>query len=143
MKEVSAGGVVYRLHNGEIEILLIHDRFGKITLPKGHQEAGETIEQTALREIEEETGVVGEIVTKIDTITYEFIHPEKGQIEKSVTYYVVKTEAGHISPQLEEINEVGWYMVEQAIEIHAAKGYDNNQSILTEAIKYIKNHIPL
>ncbi|MCH5583854.1 NUDIX domain-containing protein [Shimazuella sp. AN120528] len=136
-KEISAGGVVFRKVMDEIQLLLIQDRFGKITLPKGHQEAGETIEQTAIREIEEETGVVGKIVTKIDTISYIFTHPEHGEVEKEVTYYVVQTDEDSVSPQLEEINEVVWYSIEEARELHKANGYDNNQSILEKAIQYI------
>jgi 8-oxo-dGTP pyrophosphatase MutT (NUDIX family) len=140
-KEKSAGGVVFRKEDEEIQILLIQDRFGKITLPKGHQEAGETIEQTAIREIEEETGVIGEIVTKIDTISYIFTHSEHGKIEKEVTYYVVKTITSSITPQLEEINEVAWYPIDIAKEIHAKKGYGNNESILESAIQYITKEV--
>ena len=59
MKEISAGGVVFRKVDGELQIQLIQDRYGKISLPKGKMEPGETIEQTALREIVEETGIEG------------------------------------------------------------------------------------
>lgn len=137
MKEISAGGVVFRGEGEHIEILLIHDRFGAITLPKGKQEAGETIEETALREIEEETGVIGEIMTKIDTISYVYTHPQHGKIEKEVTYFVVKTNTKQISPQLEEINDVAWYPIQKALALHQAKGYDNNQSVLNQAVDYI------
>jgi 8-oxo-dGTP pyrophosphatase MutT (NUDIX family) len=136
-KEISAGGVVFRQVGESYEILLIHDRFGKITLPKGHQESGETIEETAIREIEEETGVKGEIVTKIDTITYVFTHEKYGEVEKEVTYFVVKTDTNNIQPQLEEINEVAWYSIDEAKAIHQVKGYGNNQSILEKAIEDI------
>jgi 8-oxo-dGTP pyrophosphatase MutT (NUDIX family) len=140
-KERSAGGVVFRKRTEGIQILLIQDRFGKITLPKGHQEAGETIEQTAVREIEEETGVIGEIVTKIDTISYVFTHPEHGKIEKEVTYFVIKTNTSSITPQLEEINEVAWYSLDKAKELHTEKGYGNNESILEAAIQYITKEL--
>lgn len=136
-REISAGGVVFRKVGEEIQILLIRDRFGKITLPKGHQEAGESMEQTAVREIEEETGILGKIITKIDTISYMFSHPEHGEVEKEVTYYVVKTSENNVTPQLEEINEVAWYTIEKARGLHQAYGYGNNQSILEKAIQYI------
>ena len=51
MKEISAGGVVFRRVDGALQIQLIQDRYGKISLPKGKMEPGETVEQTALREI--------------------------------------------------------------------------------------------
>jgi diadenosine hexaphosphate hydrolase (ATP-forming) len=137
MQEISAGGVVYRINKEQIEILLIHDRFGAITLPKGKQELGETIKETALREIEEETGVIGEIVTKIQTISYEYTHSKHGKIEKEVTYYLVKTNTKALTPQIEEIDAVLWYSIQEAIELHQAKGYANNQSVLEQAIQYL------
>jgi diadenosine hexaphosphate hydrolase (ATP-forming) len=137
MNEISAGGVVYRTNGEHTEILLIHDRFGAITLPKGKQEARETIKETALREIEEETGVIGEVVTKIQTISYEYTHPEHGIIEKEVTYYLVKTNTNALTPQIEEIDAVHWYSIQEAIELHQAKGYANNQPVLEQAIQYL------
>src|SRR5690606_19580309 len=54
MKEISAGGVVYRrTKSGAIEVQLIQDRYGRTSLPKGKMEPGETVEETALREIVE------------------------------------------------------------------------------------------
>ena len=49
--QISAGGVVYRHHEGALQIQLILDRYGKTSLPKGKMEAGETVEQTALRDL--------------------------------------------------------------------------------------------
>jgi diadenosine hexaphosphate hydrolase (ATP-forming) len=137
MKEISAGGVVYHTDGEQIDILLIHDRFGTITLPKGKQEAGEKIPETALREIQEETGVIGEIVTEIETISYVYTHPQHGKIEKEVTYYLVKTASKQISPQIEEINDVAWYPYQKAVKLHKVKGYANNLSILDKAIDYL------
>jgi len=59
LKEISAGGVVYRKDNGSISLLALTDRFGRYSLPKGKQEAGETLKETALREIWEETAIKG------------------------------------------------------------------------------------
>ena len=58
-KEVrrTAGGIVVRVIDGILHCLLILDRYGKWGLPKGHLEDGETLEQAALREVEEETGL--------------------------------------------------------------------------------------
>ena len=57
-KEVTAGGVVYRIKpQSRIEFLLIQDIKGRWTVPKGHVESGETFQQTAVREIAEETGL--------------------------------------------------------------------------------------
>lgn len=56
--EKSCGAIVYRKHHGNTEILLVrHLKSGHWSFPKGHMEAGETEEDTARREIKEETGL--------------------------------------------------------------------------------------
>lgn len=58
VREYTAGGVVFRRRpEGKLEILMIQDRLGRWTIPKGHVEPGESLEQTALREVAEETGL--------------------------------------------------------------------------------------
>ena len=57
-KEKSCGALVYRIKNGELELLLLKHRFGgHWSFPKGHVEEGETEVETALREVHEETGL--------------------------------------------------------------------------------------
>jgi ADP-ribose pyrophosphatase YjhB (NUDIX family) len=57
VREPTAGGVVYRLKNGEMEVVLIQDAYDRWTIPKGHIEPGETAQETAIREVGEEAGV--------------------------------------------------------------------------------------
>jgi len=57
VREYTAGGVVFRRTAAGLELLMIQDRLGRWTIPKGHVEPGESIEQTALREVAEETGL--------------------------------------------------------------------------------------
>src|SRR5437016_4242502 len=96
MKEISAGGLVYRMVGDELQIQMIQDRYGKITLPKGKMEAGETVEETALREILEETGISGRIIEPIALICYQFNQPKVGLIDKEVHYYLVEAIGGTI-----------------------------------------------
>lgn len=133
IKEVSAGGVVYRKRDGKLEIQLIHDRYGKITLAKGKREQGETIEQTALREIEEETGIRGRIIAPLETIYYQYHLPDHGDVNKEVHYYLVEAQDGHLEAQLEEIRDVGWYEPKAAWQEQRRYGYDNNDSVLRKA----------
>ena len=137
MKEISAGGVVYRRDDGQLHIQLIQDRYGKISLPKGKMEPGETIEQTALREIAEETGIEGQIVTLLETIKYQYAHPDKGDIDKEVYYYLVEAVGGKLQPQVEEIRGVEWCDPNEAVRLQKQRGYANNSVVLHKALKHL------
>lgn len=134
MKEISAGGIVYRKDTGQVQIQLITDRYGKISFAKGKREGAETIEQTALREIKEETGIVGTIDHLIDIIAYSYHHPEYGETDKEVHYYLVAGIGGELCPQVEEIRSVAWYEPFDAWEKQQKFGYDNNDFILEKAL---------
>lgn len=136
-KEISAGGVVYRNEGGRMQIQLITDRYGKISFPKGKREPGETVEQTALREILEETGIIGRIDKLIDIIAYTYNHPKHGSVAKEVHYYLVEWKSGALRPQLEEIRGVSWYEPQEAWRQQLKSGYDNNDFILEKALKLL------
>lgn len=134
-KEISAGGVVYRNAEEGLEIQLIVDRYTKISLAKGKMEPGETIEETALREIQEETGMVGKIIEPVDVIKYKYEHPSLGTVDKEVHYYLVEALGGDLQPQVEEIKGVAWYKPLEAWEKQKQNGYDNNDKILKQALQ--------
>src|SRR5829696_2370119 len=73
--ETSAGGLV--VDEGQVNAVIIGrlDRKGRLlwSLPKGHIEAGETPEQTAVREVAEETGIIGEVVAPLGIIDFWFV----------------------------------------------------------------------
>lgn len=141
MREISAGGVVFRRFDGVVEIQLIQDRYGKISLPKGKMEQGETVEQTALREIVEETGIVGEIVTLLEIIKYRYTHPTHGDVDKEVHYYLVEAISGELQAQIEEIRGVEWCFPEKAYRLQKSRGYANNESVVEKALKYLGVYI--
>lgn len=134
MKEISAGGVVFRRTAGQIEIQLIQDRYGKISLPKGKMEPGETVEQTALREIEEETGIQGNIIEPIERVDYQYTLSDGGKVDKEVHYYLVEAIGGSLQAQVEEIRGVEWFSPKEAWRIQRQSGYANNDSILRTAL---------
>ncbi|MCQ6558350.1 NUDIX hydrolase [Paenibacillus mendelii] len=137
MKEISAGGVVFRRVDGKLQIQLIQDRYGKISLPKGKMEAGETVEQTALREIVEETGMEGKIIAPIDQIKYKYNHETKGAVDKEVHYYLVEAVGGKLQAQVEEIRGVEWFDPSEAWRRQRQSGYSNNDRILSGALKLL------
>lgn len=139
MKEISAGGVVYRLlPDGRTEVQMIQDRYGKMTLPKGKMEPGETIEQTALREISEETGIEGRIVTKLEQIVYQYNHAEHGTVDKEVHYYLVEAIGGDLQAQIEEIRGVEWLTPLEAWKRQKERGYANNDSVVKKALDALR-----
>lgn len=133
MKEISAGGVVYKKEMGACFILMIEDRYSRWTLPKGKKEPGETDEETALREILEETGVEGKIEQPLETVFYRYSHPSCGEMEKEVRYFLVKAEGGETVPQLSEISGVAWLCPQQVWEKQRTRGYENNLSVINKA----------
>lgn len=137
MREISAGGVVFRRIDGVVDIQLIQDRYGKISLPKGKMEQGETVEQTALREIVEETGIIGEIVTLLEVIKYRYTLPIYGEVDKEVYYYLVEAKSGELQAQIEEIRGVEWCSPEKAYRLQKSRGYANNGSVVEKALKHL------
>jgi 8-oxo-dGTP pyrophosphatase MutT (NUDIX family) len=135
MKEISAGGVVYRMQENKLHIQMIQDRYGKFTLAKGKMEPGETVEQTALREIWEETGITGSIQAPIEIIKYQYSNPETGVIDKEVHYYLVEAISGDLHAQIEEIRGVEWLEPLDAWQKQKQSGYNNNDSVLRNALE--------
>lgn len=134
MREIAAGGVVYQQEGDAIRVLLIEDRYGKIALPKGKMEANETVEQTALREIQEETGIVGKIKAPLAQISYEYEAPQRGKIDKVVHYYLVEAVGGTLKRQIEEVRSVAWLTPEAMWDKQLNDGYDNNNDVIEKAL---------
>jgi 8-oxo-dGTP pyrophosphatase MutT (NUDIX family) len=134
VKEISAGGVVYRKQDNQLLIQMIQDRYGKITLAKGKMEPGETVEQTALREVWEETGITGSIKEPIEIIKYQYSKSNSGVIDKEVHYYLIEAASGELQAQTEEIRGVEWLNPMDAWKQQKHAGYDNNDNVLRKAL---------
>ena len=107
----AAGGVVVRDREGRREVLLIRRaRYGDWTLPKGKCDPGESDEDCALREVEEETGLACELLEELPSTTYE---DGRGRA-KSVRYWRMRVSGGKLSPAPPEIDEVRWLTIADA-----------------------------
>lgn len=104
----AAGCVIVRFAEAQPLFLLIRDQYGHWTFPKGHLDEGETSRDAAVREVREETGVIGTLGSHITTIYYDVT--KKGQtFRKQVDWYVLITAQTTVTPQAEEgIYEYAW-----------------------------------
>ncbi|MBR4292229.1 MAG: NUDIX domain-containing protein [Clostridia bacterium] len=132
IKEKSCGAVVYTAVDGEIKYLLVQMMGGHYSFPKGHVESGESEEQTALREIKEET----DLDVSLDTAFRQSVvySPYVG-CEKEVVYFVAYAKSRETVCQQTEIRRALWLSYDDAIE-HVT--FDNDKRILNEANEYLK-----
>lgn len=113
---VSAGGVVYREQDGRIDVLLLQTPGGQWGLPKGTPDNGETIEETALREAREETGLQVAIEDKIGTIEYWFVAAEERErIHKYVHFWLMRPVGGSLDRHDHEHIAVDWFPLAKAV----------------------------
>jgi 8-oxo-dGTP pyrophosphatase MutT (NUDIX family) len=117
--ETSAGGLVIDgldgPKDGQVAALIGRiDRRGRMlwSLPKGHIELGETAEQTAIREVAEETGVQGSVLAALGSIDYWFV-TEGRRVHKTVHHYLMRFLGGELSDEDLEVSEVAWVPLEE------------------------------
>jgi 8-oxo-dGTP pyrophosphatase MutT (NUDIX family) len=113
----SAGGIVIRFVDGTPQLVVGRRRrdrdYSTWTLPKGTPIAGETTEQTALREVAEESGLEVRVVRPFDSIQYRF--SQGGQrIHKTVHYFLMVPVGGDLGQHDHEFDEVRWVPFDEA-----------------------------
>ena len=112
MNLISAGGIVYRKDSTAIYIAVCGRKDPKtFNLPKGTPDIGETTQETALREVREETGLEVKSIRYIDSIEYWVAnHPDyQGQrLRKQVYYYLMEPTGGDFSRHDDEFDTVEW-----------------------------------
>ncbi len=130
--ESSCGAVVFRMISGEVRYLLIKNkRSANWGFPKGHIERGETKEETARREVLEETGIRIQIIPGFISKSEYTI---QGKVEKSVSIFVAKTSDTQTVIQHEEIEDYVWLNYEKAIK---TLKFENDRSILERANDFL------
>ncbi len=125
VEETSAGGLVVDRSDPVLRVALIGriDRRGRLlwSLPKGHLEAGETAEDAAVREVEEETGIRGRVLAELGTIDYWFVAEDR-RIHKTVHHYLLEAFGGQLSDSDVEVDEVAWVPLRELRERLAYAG---------------------
>ncbi|MCP2042365.1 8-oxo-dGTP pyrophosphatase MutT (NUDIX family) [Pontibacter sp. HSC-36F09] len=125
LEQVSSGGVVFRQAPSGIEVALISvGKPERWQLPKGIVDPGETPEVTAVREVQEETGVTAALVEKIDTIEYWYVGDKAGQrvrFHKFVHFFLLSYRSGDIGQHDWEVNEARWVDLQAAKELVSFK----------------------
>lgn len=137
--ETSAGGLVLDL-SGPVPLGALigrTNRRGRLlwSLPKGHLEDGETLEQAAVREVAEETGIQGLIIGTLGTIDFWFV-VEGRRIHKTVHHYLMRAVGGELSDEDIEVTEVAWFPLP---DIAHQLAYSDERGLLDEASRLLRD----
>lgn len=137
--EFSAGGVIFKQDKGNLYILLAqHSQHHGWGFPKGligDHKAGEGKEETALREVQEETGAIGEILHPLTPISFWYQWQEEKR-EKTVYYYVMRYIEGDITKHDFEMENVEWVL---SGKVEETLTYEADKNTWKEAKIYIEN----
>jgi 8-oxo-dGTP pyrophosphatase MutT (NUDIX family) len=160
-REFSAGGVVVRQKDGQWSVAVIEptgrdlpkkkSTKGKttqaakavLTLPKGLIDPGEKPEETAVREIREETGIEAERITKLGNVRYVYMRSwsDGARVFKVVTYYLfhyLSGRIGNITPEMrQEVKQAQWIGLEEATKTLTYKG---DREMAKAALEYIQKN---
>ena len=134
---VSSGGVVFRETNGRLETVLC-GRSDPVrwSLAKGTPDPGETLEETALREVQEETGLEVRLEEPLGSIEYWFADRDNDvRYHKTVHFYLMSPVGGHIDLHDPEFDVVQWFDADEALD---AMAYGNEAGVLRRAMDVIK-----
>jgi 8-oxo-dGTP pyrophosphatase MutT (NUDIX family) len=128
-REFSAGGVLVRLIRGVPHVAAIRPRGkpqGVWALPKGNIDPGEVPDQTALREVLEETGVAGRLVGKLGDVRYTYTRGGGVRVFKIVSFYLLRAGRGRLGEIEErmrmEVADARWLPLAEAPRLLAYGG---------------------
>ncbi len=161
VREFSAGGVVLRKMRGRWFVAVIEPHMTRpkkspkrsnrppktpatlIALPKGAIDKGEKPDQTALREVSEETGVQANLVTKLADVKYYYVRNwgDRARVFKIVSFYLLLYRSGRlgdIAPEMRiEVQNAFWLPLEDAPTVLS---YGGEREVAERALQYLKDH---
>jgi 8-oxo-dGTP pyrophosphatase MutT (NUDIX family) len=137
-REVSAGGVVYRREDGDLEVLLAarRTRRGDLAwgLAKGGIEPEESIEDAAVREVREETGIEAVIEDSLGETRYFYIWDDV-RVRKVVHFFLMRAVGGDTQDHDDEMEDVRWFPLARALKRAAYKG---EREVLSRAAERLR-----
>jgi 8-oxo-dGTP pyrophosphatase MutT (NUDIX family) len=137
-REVSAGGVVYRRDGQTIEVVLAsrRTRRGDLAwgLAKGGIEEGESLEDAAVREVREETGIEAVVEASLGDTQYFYVWEEM-RIRKTVHFFLMRATEGDPAERDDEMEEIRWFPIERALKRAAYRG---EREVLGRALELLR-----
>ena len=129
---ISTGGLVYKKNHSVIYFVLCYkNKTNRWHLPKGTQEFNESICNTAIREVKEETGLEVKIKVFLSNIYYKFIDNQNNMLNKKVAFYIMETIDGSFKNHDKEFDKIIWADSNEAIKLLK---YTNEKKLVTKAI---------
>ncbi len=110
-KEKSCGAIIY---NQNKEVLIVKHNKGHWDFPKGHVEGNETEQETAIREVKEETNID---INILENYRYEIHYSPKENVEKTVVFFLANNTSKDTIKQDAEIANIGWFKYDEALDI--------------------------
>lgn len=132
--EKSCGAIVYKKDNDDIEFLLIKHVKGHWSFPKGHVEYNESEEETAFREIKEETNLE---TTINNNFRYVVSYSPCENVIKDVVYFLATPKTYELIPQVSEVSEIVW--LNECDTLNTIT-YENDKGVFLEVLKYMKKN---
>ena len=112
---LAAGGIVIDNETATPRVLLVHrPQYDDWSFPKGKLDAGETVEQAALREVKEETGLECRIIRPLTVLRYGSRTRKDRLKPKAVHYFLMERVSGHIQVPGEEVDRAEWFDFNEA-----------------------------
>lgn len=142
VNEVSAGGLILDVVDGKAFAAVIarRNRAGRLEwcLPKGHLEGEETPQEAAIREIAEETGILGRVLKHLATVDYWFAGTDK-RVHKVVHHFLLEALGGEITVENDpdqEAEDAEWVSLD---ELPSRLVYPNERRIVVTASKLLRS----
>lgn len=134
--EKSCGAVIFRKNKNDVKLLLVKNHNGRHwSFPKGHIEENETEEETAIREIKEETNLDVKIMDNFREVSS---YCPFGKIRKEVVFFLARTVSDNIKLQESEIDSFLWVDIDGAKKLCS---YENDFNLIDKADSYIKRFV--